>query len=401
MTPPPSPEFLLLAACCRWPRAPEAVRAPAATAIDWPRFLRLVRRHRVSGLAHGAIVEARIAMPDTQAGTLAAMALEQGRASLACAADTARIAGELEATGVEPVFFKGATLALLAYGDLAIKQSSDIDILVRPDEARATLDYFAAQGFEWFHPAKPSGSRRFATMLAVLKSATLIHRDTRKVLDVHWRLATNAALLKPVRSFDAMKLAGRSVATLKRGDLAMYLATHGAGHGWMRLKWLADFNALLNAMPPDEIATVRARAHAERIDSCVEAGLALCEHWFGGVVEAAPAVPSSRGRGIVAMADNLMRGPDETAEQNTRIAQGMVQRTAGTFLKKRGFRFQAINLWYASFKREDALIVPLPRALLPLYVVIGPSMRIGRNLGRLARLASRRAGSKAAQPHQP
>jgi hypothetical protein len=394
VTPPPSPEFRLLAACCRWPTAPDVVAQEAAAVIDWARFVQLVRRHRVFGLVHRALMLARVIPPEPQATHIAAMAREQGRASLACAVDTAAMATMLEGRGIAPLFFKGATLALRAYGDLAIKQSVDIDILVRPDEAKATLSAIEAQGFRCIQPARPLSARQFGTMLYVLKSATLFNPERRKLLDVHWRLATNAALLKPVVEREELLLAGRNVATLKVDDLAIYLAAHGAGHGWVRLKWLADFNALLSTMSVEAIAALRARARLERIDSCLESALALCERLLGGVSGAAPSVLSRRGRGLVALADDLMRGPDEVAEQHQRPAQGMVQRTAGTFLKKRGLRFQAINLWLATFNRDDALRVGLPRYAAPLYVVIGPSMRLARQLGRASRLAYGRVQSR-------
>ena len=48
-----SPEFRLVAACAMWPpsdRRTEAIRAAAAEPLDWPRFLRVARRHQVIGL---------------------------------------------------------------------------------------------------------------------------------------------------------------------------------------------------------------------------------------------------------------------------------------------------------------------------------------------------------------
>jgi len=62
------PEIRLVTACCRWPPSPardEAVREAAAAITDWPRFLRVVRRHRVTGFVRASLSAAgvRLAVP--------------------------------------------------------------------------------------------------------------------------------------------------------------------------------------------------------------------------------------------------------------------------------------------------------------------------------------------------
>jgi hypothetical protein len=204
-------------------------------------------------------------------------------------------------------------------------------------------------------------------------------------------------LFKPSAALETVTLAEREIRTLGQSDLALYLAAHGSGHNWARLKWLTDFNALLFTMSAHEIEALRARARKERLGVCFEAALALCQTLLAGLPGITPKT-GLRAQALLRLTDNMMRGPDETAEQLTRPGQGVLQATAATFMQKSGVRYQAVNVWLASFKRDDALAMPLRHPLLPLYLVIGPVIRVGRNIGRLA---SRRTGSKAAQPHQP
>ena len=71
------PEFLLVAACCRWPASEGrnvAVRNAAAGVTDWNHFLRLVRRQRVAGLVHDALPPAGIDLPSAPAKKLRAWA---------------------------------------------------------------------------------------------------------------------------------------------------------------------------------------------------------------------------------------------------------------------------------------------------------------------------------------
>ena len=61
-----SPEFRLAAACATWPpsdRRIEAIRAATANAVDWPRFLRVARRHQVIGLVYDGLTRVQPDMP--------------------------------------------------------------------------------------------------------------------------------------------------------------------------------------------------------------------------------------------------------------------------------------------------------------------------------------------------
>jgi hypothetical protein len=48
--------------------------------------------------------------------------------------------------------------------------------------------------------------------------------------------------------------------TLRLEELFAYLAVHGASSAWFRLKWVADFAALLDGRPPEEIAALHRRS---------------------------------------------------------------------------------------------------------------------------------------------
>jgi hypothetical protein len=49
-------------------------------------------------------------------------------------AETIRIDHAFAATGINRLFVKGLTLAMLAYGDTCVEMSLDIDMLVHLDE---------------------------------------------------------------------------------------------------------------------------------------------------------------------------------------------------------------------------------------------------------------------------
>jgi hypothetical protein len=63
------------------------------------------------------------------------------------AAELSRILRTLEAGGVTALAFKGPTLALLAYGNLALRDSADLDFLVPHHQLASAIEIPSADGY--------------------------------------------------------------------------------------------------------------------------------------------------------------------------------------------------------------------------------------------------------------
>jgi hypothetical protein len=135
-----SPEFLLVAACCRWPLSQSrnaAVQAAAAPIADWNAFFVAARRQRVAGLVHEALLAAGVQLPAAPAAEFARRAQAIFRRNLLLATETCRLQKLLDAADIPSVALKGVALAQLAYGSLKVKHTRDIDLLIPPDRAIA------------------------------------------------------------------------------------------------------------------------------------------------------------------------------------------------------------------------------------------------------------------------
>src|SRR4051794_39696558 len=104
-----SREFLLMAACSIWPpssRRTDAIRAAAAGPLDWNRFVRIVMRHRVVGLAHDGLATAAIVVPAQIAEDLGKRAATLVRDALVLAAEAARLQNLFAKAGLPVLFVK-------------------------------------------------------------------------------------------------------------------------------------------------------------------------------------------------------------------------------------------------------------------------------------------------------
>src|SRR5262245_54526423 len=133
MAPSLSREFLLAGACAMWPpsdRRIEAIRFAAAGPLDWYSFLRVARRHQVISLVHHGLTLARPDTPPKIAREIRAEAATLVRENLAMATEAVRLQRLFDDADLPVLFLKGASLAMLAYGNLGLRQGKDIDLLV-------------------------------------------------------------------------------------------------------------------------------------------------------------------------------------------------------------------------------------------------------------------------------
>ena len=70
--------------------------------------------------------------PANIAAEITSQAALQVRQSLAMATEAARLQRLFDDADVRVLFLKGSSLAVLAYGNLALRASKDIDLLVSP-----------------------------------------------------------------------------------------------------------------------------------------------------------------------------------------------------------------------------------------------------------------------------
>jgi Uncharacterised nucleotidyltransferase len=111
------PEFFIAAACSRWPPSEtrsNSIRAAAKAPVDWERFLGIVDRHRLWGLARQGLAQASVAPPAEIESALNAKSSAVSRRNFALAVETARLCRLFREAAIPAVFVKGVTLSVVA-----------------------------------------------------------------------------------------------------------------------------------------------------------------------------------------------------------------------------------------------------------------------------------------------
>jgi hypothetical protein len=373
-----SPEFLLVAACCRWPPSQSrnsAVQAAAAPVADWDAVVLAAQRQRVAGLVHDALLAAGVQLPAAPATEFARRAQAIFRKNLLLAAETYRLQTLLDAAAIPSVALKGVALAQLAYGSLKVKHTHDIDLLIPPDRALAAMALLERDGYALSFPASHLSEAQRRAVVRYSREVAFIHPVHGAFTELQWRVADNPELLKEVHAGsptqNVVVADGLSVRTLAQDDLFAYLCVHGAHHAWSRLKWLADLNAFIAATDVDVVHLHR-HAQAKGAGLCSGQALLLCQHLF--------ALPLPEGLAFE------LQGTGRVRKLCAIAADAMADRTRGggggggtpaawrdfwtQFLLGRGWAFFAAQCRTASVGIIDVISWPLPAYLHFLYPLL-------------------------------
>jgi hypothetical protein len=144
------------------------------------------------------------------------------------------LAGACAAAGVPFILLKGLWLTQCVYRDLRARTSSDIDLLLRPEDVPRFTGVVRDLGFDV--PAEVSDLRDAAP---AMNEFPLIHHEQKSYFDVHWSLthpSYDAAVDEDVlwqRSIVA-DIAGIPCRTLSVEDHLVYLCFHAALHHYFQ-----------------------------------------------------------------------------------------------------------------------------------------------------------------------
>lgn len=226
-------DFRYLAAVCGAVAADRAV--PGADGVDTAGLAALARRHRIATRSADALAVAIAPHDPAAAAALHAHARTRRLAALDRTARMAALSAALSAAGIRHLGIKGPVLARQLYGDVAARDSKDIDLLVDPAAMTRAAAEFARLGYADTAPGDPGGSA--GKHLTYAGHGIEIEVHTR-LFDIDALLPLSFANVWPRR--EPVTLGGTAVPALSRADTLLYLCAHGAEHVWFRLKWLED-----------------------------------------------------------------------------------------------------------------------------------------------------------------
>jgi hypothetical protein len=371
------PEFELFRACCSASRGESRrVAQLLAQPLRWNVLLELAAFHDVEPLVCQSLLEVRgLIAPDVVAELERRFALNAQR-SLRLTHELLRILACMAQHDIEAIPHKGPVLAQTVYGDVALRQFSDLDILIRADDYSRAAAAVRELGYE------PSSKLRPSVERAWIKTGYERGFDGplgKNLLELQWRLvprfyAVEMDVNDLFGRLSVARVAGQEVRTLSPEDLLLALCVHASKHAWMRLGWACDIAGVVRSQRID-YGVLRERAVALGVVRIVGVSLWLANQLLEcpippeltGFVEDARELGGRVSR-IVARSEHYNTESIEYFRLMLALRERLVDR----------FKFVWRLLFTPSVGEWEA--VELPDLLFPLYRVV----RVLRILRRLA-----------------
>ncbi len=381
----PGPEMELLLACADPTRRSDAERL-AASDLDWDVALRLASWHRVMPLLHRALEPVSAALPTSAWSRLHDAYLRNAAQNERWTQELVRVAGRLERDGVRFAVTRGPATAMALYGDLAMRQFSDLDLLIRPEDVERVTVALTELGYEGLFrldARQQAALVRFKTERAFLRPAE------RLCVDLHWQMLPGSfaferdeeGLLARCRR---VEIGGAVLPVPDTNDLFVFLCVHGAKHAWDRLGFLTDVAEMIRIGKGLDWERVRLLAEKGGKRRALLLGLRLAGELLGAPVPAELAQGAAGDRAVTRLADEVRAGfprevpPPRTLRRRWRFPIRALERA-----RDRARWVVELALVPGGFECES---VSLPRPLWRLYY----PLRWGRMAVKYAAAAARR-----------
>lgn len=185
--------------------------------------------------------------------------------SLRLASESCRLDLMMRETGIPGLFFKGTTLSVLSTGTLNARETSDIDVLVRPEDMPAMHEALLEQG--WVTPYRLVPGPGLAWQHACWAMREFPYSRNGIAVDLHWRLSVQEDLLaSPSQLLDRafeVPVGSSMLPTLGPADALLLLCFSCYNDKFNQLRFLVDIRRLLRmqpGLPPDTSRQARRMA---------------------------------------------------------------------------------------------------------------------------------------------
>ena len=346
--------------------------------LDWPLFMKLVMHHRVHPLVHlklkglsSSIIPAHVKESlhiEYHKNTMKMLHLSR---------EMSHICEAFTKSGVRNLLLKGPILATQLYGDLAHRTSKDLDILVAEDEVEKAGEILVQLGYELMDEHVLDNWKKKTHHLS------FEHTKHATQIEIHWRL--NPHYSKSF-SFDKLwerkndvSLSNHTFHYLGNEDLLYYLTDHGARHGWFRLRWLMDIERLL-----PQINSENMKQHFNQYGGQQYTGQAfiLLALLFSTKIphNLESLTVSSKSHQLAGMALHYIKRIVRLNPVPEKSVAWHYNRYLFSLMTGQQKISYLLNKLHPS--SQDALLLPLPKALYFLYFPLRPFLWLRRYLKR-------------------
>jgi hypothetical protein len=266
-------------------------------------------------------------------------------------------------------------LAVAAYGNLALRQFGDLDILVHKRDVLRAKDLLISQGYGTFSLTLAQS----AMLLQSEHEESFTHHKTEVSVDLHWTI-TRRHFCFPIEietlweRLEPVSLAGTAVFNFSPEDLLLILCMHGVIHRWERLGWICDVAQLINVHQRLNWGRVMEQAKTLNSVRVLFLGLFLVNDLFGTLLPEEVLFLMQTDPVAKALATQVQKRLFSNSHETSSLFKSSLFHIKMRERLQEGIKY---CLFVMTPNRKDSLLVPLPIYLSFLYYLVRPIRLLG------------------------
>ena len=354
-------EFNLLCLAARPKPDLARIRDLLRAGIDFPSLARLAEGHGVRPQLFQSLNDlAWETVPQLERSSLELFRQRHLVRTLTLSSELRRAAAAFDDKAIPFAAFKGPALAIALYGDLALREYNDIDVLVPEDRLDEAEDVLAFLGYR-----SAQGDRAFRrAFLAHLRQHAFARADGEAAIDLHWALSGTHVPF-PLKTADVwnelsrITIGDRDIPTVAGANLALLLAGHGTKEVWKLLKWAGDFALMIDRHRDLDWSEVHRRALSQGCGDAVLLGCAMTQELLdvappGALVALVAQSERVRARAL-SLAGRMRAGHLPSSEGENFVDLGLCDRRLDRIKGALSLAFTPTPGDYAALKLPQAL----------------------------------------------
>jgi Uncharacterised nucleotidyltransferase len=307
-------------------------------------------------------------------------ALSHAGASLALTRQLLELLALFEANSIPVIPYKGPALAASAYGDVGLRQFSDLDLIVHKRDVLRVKELLVTRG--WRPEFELNDAQEAAFLDHYYDYA--FYSDRGVLVEIHWEL-TEGFFSVPIdvdglwKRLVPIQIAGRRVMTLSPEDSLLIVCVHSSKHLWSRLGWISDVARLIATnkdMNWPQVSEHAAELGAKRM---LHLGLVLASQLLGAKLPEHISKDINSDPTVSALAVEMTRRLFEDRSTSPGIVE-----TAKLHIRMRerpSDRFRYVLRLLLNTTVGDWTAMKIPRSLFFLYYLVRP-LRLAGKYGR-------------------
>jgi hypothetical protein len=249
--------------------------------VDWENMVEIALEHRVMPLLYRNLKKfCPQAVPPGILEKLRTYFLINTGRNLALTTKLLELIQLFKGNGITAIPFKGPVLAESIYGDPALRQFDDLDVLIHRNDAIKAFQLLVSYGYR---PEVSIDAEQFKAYLKTENSLALYTKDSEMLVELHWELTGRYTgysfdLAHIENRLETGTISGREIRQLSPEDLLVYLCIHGSKDRWNHLDSICCVAELVRSHPDMKWVRVEHLAGEIHCRRMLDLGLFLANH---------------------------------------------------------------------------------------------------------------------------